>query len=245
MDKAFIIDEILRTASNGKALGQRLFHKVTGIKETDWHGEYWARWGDALVEAGYSQNEWTAAHDELLLITSLLGLTRKLGRYPTKYEMSLERRSNPDFPSIGPIMRAGTKSEWVPKLLEYCGMHDGNEDIERILLVTSVPVRPAKPATEPDGSDVGGIVYLILAGGYHKIGFTSALYRRASQIANGHPNGAELIHSFETDDARGIEAYWHNRFAEKRVKGVNIASGEWFLLSRSDVAAFRKRKRFM
>ena len=245
MDKEFIIDEIRRTASNGKALGQRLFHKVTGIKETDWHGKYWARWGDALVEAGYSQNVWNAAHDEEHLVKNVLDLTRKLGKYPTKWEMGLERRRNPDFPSIGPIMRAGTKSYWVVKLLEYCDAHDGYEDVGAILRSTAVPVRLAKPVAGSEDSDESGIVYLILAGGYYKIGITSALYRRAAQIANGNPNGAELIHSFETDDARGIEAYWHNRFADKRVKGVNIASGEWFLLSKSDVAAFCRRKRFM
>ena len=27
------------------------FEKETGIKETDWYGKYWARWGDTFEEA--------------------------------------------------------------------------------------------------------------------------------------------------------------------------------------------------
>ncbi len=84
MDKQHIIDEIHRTAKDGKAIGQRLFFKETGIKVDDWRGKYWARWGDALVEAGYSENDWNTAHEEAYIFQSLLQLTRKLGKVPTK-----------------------------------------------------------------------------------------------------------------------------------------------------------------
>lgn len=51
MTKDFILKEINRTAqaNGGKALGRQRFIDETGIKEYDWKGKIWARWGMRYV----------------------------------------------------------------------------------------------------------------------------------------------------------------------------------------------------
>ena len=244
MDKQHIINEIHRTAENGKALGHRRFATMTGIKEHAWRGKYWARWGDALVEAGYSQNKWQLAHDESRIFHNLLQITRDLGKFPTNSEIDLDRRENADFPSPSAISRIGNRAELIKRLLKYCIAHEEYADVEEIL--KAIPAqKDAEQSSGDSDSPIGGYVYLVSAQNAYKIGSTRAPYRRVAEIANQSANGAELIHLIPTDDPEGIEKYWHKRFDEKRIEGVNKQSGEWFKLSRDDVKVFKRRKGFM
>jgi len=236
MDKQHIINEIHRTAKNGKAIGQKLFFTETGIKVDDWSGKYWAKWGDALVEAGYPENDWTIAYDDAHILQSILQLTRKLGKVPTKAEMQLERRSNTAFPSINPIRRLGSKLQLMGSLLEYCRSQEGYEDVEQILKSTQVSAKPTALSEQAENKTKHGYVYLLMSGKNYKIGHTISALSRTTAISNMTPDGALIDHLIRTDDPRGIEAYWHNRFAEKR------GNGEWFALSAADVAAFKRRK---
>ena len=58
MTKLYIIREIRRTTqANGcTPLRKTEFEAETGIKRYDWFGVYWARWSDALREAGCEQH---------------------------------------------------------------------------------------------------------------------------------------------------------------------------------------------
>lgn len=64
MEKQHILDEIRRTAAanGGKPLGWRRFSSETGINHRAWEGRFWARWGDALREAGLEPNQLTEAY---------------------------------------------------------------------------------------------------------------------------------------------------------------------------------------
>jgi hypothetical protein len=70
----------------------------------------------------------------------------------------------------------------------------------------------------------------------YKIGKAVLVERQTDQISLQLPEELELVHAIRTDDAYGIEDYWHRRFATKNTKG------EWFSLSRQDVEAFKRRK---
>ena len=52
--KLYILQEIQRTtkANGGTPLRKLEFEFETSIKRSDWFGIYWARWSDAIREAG-------------------------------------------------------------------------------------------------------------------------------------------------------------------------------------------------
>jgi hypothetical protein len=82
-----------------------------------------------------------------------------------------------------------------------------------------------------------GYVYLMKSGRHYKIGRSSSVGRREWELGIKIPIPPSTIHSIETDDPSGVEAYWHRRFAEKR------GEGEWFNLSAADIAAFKRWKK--
>lgn len=235
MKKERILQEIKRTAeaNGGVPLGVERFLSETGIRQSDWFGKYWSRWGDALQEAGYAPNTLQAAYQGDFLIENYIGLIRELGRFPSDGEVRLKRRKDPAFPSHNSFRRFGAKRELVLKIREFCRAHSGFDDVEALLPAPSVVSPPDD--VEPDAIDIG-YVYLLKAGRYYKIGKTNAAGRRERELAIQLPEKAKTVHVIRTDDPAGIEAYWHGRFAAKR------QHGEWFDLDGADVKAFRRRK---
>ena len=69
MNKQHILSEIRRTAAanGGVPLVRERYLRETGIKTHDWIGKFWARWGDAIREAGFAPNELQTAYSKDLL----------------------------------------------------------------------------------------------------------------------------------------------------------------------------------
>ena len=109
MLKEHILAEIRRTAATngGKPLGQARFLSETGIRTADWHGKYWARWGDAVLEAGFSPNTLNKALESERMLEKLSAYVRELKHFPVHGELKLKSRSDPSFPSPNTFSRFG------------------------------------------------------------------------------------------------------------------------------------------
>lgn len=235
--KQIIIDEIRRMAEadGGIAPGKDRFANETGIRESKWRGVYWARWSEAVIEAGYSPGVFQTAHPDELILAKLAGLVRKKGRFPTAAEIRLEKRIDQGFPWDSVVRRLGNKGTLIKRVGDFCKGRDGYADVAPLLSQSSATFRPVAKKSNAD-EIISGSVYLIKGGKHYKIGFTNDLGRRKYDLRIQLPERVQLIHEISTDDPKGIEQYWHRRFADRR------ANGEWFSLTPEDVAAFKLRK---
>lgn len=229
-----IIEEIRRLAiaNGGQPPGQIVFARETGIGDHHWLGKLWARWSDALTEAGYEPNKRTERLDSDRILLQIAAACRHYGRMPTKAELQLFRSVERTLPSAHAITRHfGGKGDVVVALLKLATADPAFADLAPMLATEAraEPRRKAMPTVE-------GSVYLIKSGEFYKIGRGDDLERRVKEIRIALPDKATLVHTIRTDDPAGIEAYWHRRFADRR------ANGEWFKLTSSDVSAFRKRR---
>jgi hypothetical protein len=239
MNKARILEEIRRTAAEngGVPLGSRRFEAETGIRTSEWEGKLWARWSDALREAGLGPNKMQEAYDSDKLLEVYARLALELGRLPSANDVRLKDRSDPKFPNNKVFERFGGKAELVQELVKYCRTRSGFDEV--ITWCESyAPRNKLAPDTAQEQETIG-FVYLVKSGRFHKIGKSNAFGRREYELGLQLPERAKTIHVIRTDDPTGIEAYWHKRFEAKR------KNGEWFELGAADVNAFKKRKSFM
>jgi hypothetical protein len=233
MDKSYILAEIKRTAeANGDIpLGRDRFFQETGIKDSDWSGRFWVRWGEAVAEAGLKPNTLQVPTDENVLIDKYIGLIRELGRLPVKGDLMMKRRLDASFPSHNTFTRFGDKPRLVARIRDYCQGRQGYEDVLALCQTAE---------QSSDGNlalaESFGFVYLIRSGKYYKIGRSNAPRRRERELAIQLPEKSRTLHTIKTDDPAGIEAYWHRRFENRR------KNGEWFELTSLDVRAFTRRK---
>jgi hypothetical protein len=237
-DREHIVDEIRRTAVDGVALGRRRFEQETGIRPADWEGKYWARWSDAVIEAGFSANQRQARLDDDAVFEHLAVLVRDVGHYPVNNELRMRAREGDGFPNPNTISkRASSKKALIAMLAGWCRERAEFADV---LAIVEPLVEADPPSGEAESSVtdivIVGYVYLLKSGKHYKIGRSNSVGRREYELSIQLPERATKVHEIKTDDPVGIERYWHERFADHRL------NGEWFALTKDDVSAFKRRK---
>lgn len=130
MTKEHILREIRRTAeaNGGVPLGRQSF-----FKEADWKGKFWARWNDAVRQAGFEPNQLQQPFEETSLIEKFIPMLREFRRFPVTAEMRMQKRSDASFPNEKTLReRFGTRKQFATKILAHCQRHEGFEDITAI-----------------------------------------------------------------------------------------------------------------
>jgi hypothetical protein len=239
LTKQQIIEQIRSSAKahGGIPLGRNRFSGETGIKKHDWYGRYWVSWSEAIREAGFTPNQMNKAYSEEWLIEKLIGLIRRLQRFPVEGHIRMESRENMDFPSHGAFSRVGRLSQWQAKVVAYCRERTEFEDV---VPLCGLPSGPDESLFNNELTTAKvGYVYLFKHGSRreYKIGKTFNSLRREGEIALELPEKVEPIFYIRPDDPSGVESYWHKRFAQKRKEG------EWFALTAQDIWAFKRWKR--
>jgi len=151
----------------------------------------------------------------------------------------MERETDKSCPAHQVLTRLGSVNGRVELVRQYAKDHSEYSDILNVLPQEQVSADALTP-TDGSATTTEGYVYMgLLKLGRekrYKIGKAILVGRMADQISLQLPENLELVHAIATDDAYGIEDYWHRRFKSKNTKG------EWFSLSREDVQAFKRRK---
>lgn len=218
--KADVLAAVRRCAeeNGGKPLGLERFIAATGLTEMMWLGRYWVKWNDLVTEAGFAPGAMNAALPAEEVMASLATLVRDLGRYPTAPELRMRRHQDPSFPSPNVFGRFGGKADVAARLIEHCA---GREELADVVALAEPVAEGGRAAASSEDEDAPtpGEVYLMISGSHYKLGRSNSTGRRAYELAIQLPERLDLVHSIETDDAAGIEAYWHRRFAARRLNG--------------------------
>jgi hypothetical protein len=242
MDRQQILAEIKRLAveNGGQAPGRQAFTRTTGVRMSDWYPHIWLRWGDALADAGYAPNQLQTRASDEILVEKYITLVRELGRFPIEGEIRRKARGDESFPSHTAFNRFGGKDKLLGAVAAHCRKTTGFEDVLALCVESeNTSARSSAAKREREARVITEFVYLMKSGPHYKIGRTNSVGRRGSELAIKIPIPPKTIHSIETDDPIGVEAYWHKRFVDKR------GEGEWFALSPEDVKAFKRWKRII
>ncbi|WP_018440951.1 GIY-YIG nuclease family protein [Trinickia symbiotica] len=238
MNKDDVISRIRELASrNGGKVSFNFFIEETGISAQRLRRQPWfGGWNALLQEIGVQTSIFSVPRtSDDVIVGAVAELTRRLGRWPTEDEFVREKQTDPMFPTLQVIRRAKKSG----RLWELLNDYRADDDTYAVVRAIAAPRAEDQPQT--DGADatarVRGYVYMLRHGRHYKIGCTTTPTRRFREVRIELPEETVQVHAIETDDPRGIEAYWHRRFDAKRIR-----NSEWFELDAEDIRSFKRRK---
>ncbi|HUC38308.1 MAG TPA: GIY-YIG nuclease family protein [Acidimicrobiales bacterium] len=241
ISKSEILAEIKRCASEngGRPVGSRQFARETGISERYWKGIYWARWNDAVTEAGLTPNKMrTEIYSDEDVLRRVSELAVSIGHLPNQAELRLKKRSDPEFPGEDVFSRRfGGRNRLLERLSDFASTHAEFSSVYDMCAPHLTGVSPPPGGAKRSADPSVGYVYLIRMDKWHKVGATKDILRRQGEIRLTLPAKEVLVHTIETDDPFGVESYWKKRFSDRQTKS------EWFILSPADVKAFKRWRR--
>jgi hypothetical protein len=135
INKDLILSKIKELAeeNGGKPPGLKNFTKITSIKSNQICGKYWARWNDAVIEAGFKPNHLPEGHSEDFLCSKLAEFIKESGRYPARGEISHRAFNDKSFPGISCYINTlGCRFVAAKKVLDYCSAREGLNDVAEI-----------------------------------------------------------------------------------------------------------------
>lgn len=232
--KQDILSKIRQVAAGngGKPPGVARFEAATGVKRHEWQGKIWRNWSDAVIEAGFAPNELQGAWDEAEMLRIITEISKAISRFPSSSDLKFELHRRPNSPDTKTVLARWNMPELASALADYADRH-GEKEVAAYARAYTPRQRSRDGEADPSEGALG-YVYMQRHGSDYKIGYTTSLNKRGRQIQIELPQEIELVHSILTDDPAGVEAYWHKRFATKRTRG------EWFKLTKTDVAAFKR-----
>lgn len=182
MTKDQILSQIRRVANErGGHVSLRAFVDATGIPEKQFLGKHWARWNQALTEAGVAPASFLRPpSNEHVVIEAFARLAERLQKWPTQNELKLERRRDPSFPGLKVFRRLSNEGSLSQKLAAYCA--------DRLDLATAGKVAAEQTASDAPGSfvlgraPINGYVYMMRSGRRYKVGHTTSPSRRHREV---------------------------------------------------------------
>lgn len=237
MTKDAIIKRLQELATErGGHVSFNLFVSETGIKDK-WlrRQEWWTGWNSLLSEIGLKTREFSVPRTpDSRIAEAVAEIIERDESWPTEDALVRERKRNPSFPSLG-VISPLRKSGILAKLIVALGETSGQFSKASLIAKKHLP-------SEIDTIDVGsnervkGYVYMLRSGRSYKIGKSTDPSRRYREVKLELPDETHQVHTIQTDDPTGIETYWHQRFATKRIRNT-----EFFTLDANDVQAFKRR----